>query len=581
MFEDFHFLRPWWFLLILAIPLSVYIYHTVGDTLNRWRAVIDDDLADKLLKKPKAFLTYGGSWVMAAALLLTTVALAGPTWEEIEQPVHKRDDALVIVLDLSYSMLAEDLNPSRVDRAKQKVHDILNNRKEGFSTIVAYAGDPHIVAPLTDDTVTLKNLLRSLDPLMMPIPGSDTASAIALAVDILSNATGRRGQILLLTDGVDRVSSIIQAMDDRYPLSIIGIGTESGAAIPIPTQSEDVTYLRDNTGRIINVRLDVELLSNLASTLNGSYRTISIDDRDIEMLSTGVGLNSDVVTVDKTFDSWHDMGYWLILPIALLAMPGLRRGALLCFLAVIPVQMSHASWWADLWQTPDQQAYQHLREGRADLAKARFDSTDWQGVADYRVGEFEAAAQAFADSELPQARYNLGNALAKAGELEEALGAYESFLRDHPKHEDALFNRDLVQRLLDEHQQQQSGESQHESQNQDNPDSRQGQQNEQNASGDPEVADQDQSATEPKQNGDPPQSQPQQLVEESSKQDEGQAGNSNLKLEERELQDTLDRWLRRIPDDPGGLLRQKFQYETTKRIREGQDLDEPRSSKIW
>lgn len=156
----------------------------------------------------------------------------------------------MIVLDLSYSMKSGDLAPSRLARARQKILDLLAQRREGQTGLIAYAGDAHVVTPLTDDTPTIANLLPALDPDMMPVPGSDPGAAVAQAVDLLHSAGIREGRILLLTDGVDTHDrrEIEQALKDSgVELAVLGIGTQTGAPIPLP----DGGFLKEGDGSIV------------------------------------------------------------------------------------------------------------------------------------------------------------------------------------------------------------------------------------------------------------------------------------------------------------------------------------------
>ena len=177
-----HWMRPEWLWSLVPAALLVLLLWRLRGRLGNWNQVIAPELLPFLVS-PEAgsrgpnllpFILLG--WVLAA------LAAAGPSWEKLPQPVHQKQDALVLVLDLSYSMKSGDLAPSRLDRTRQKLLDLLATRKEGQTGLIAYAGDSHIVTPLTDDTPTIANLLPALAPEMMPVPGSNPAAAVAQAV---------------------------------------------------------------------------------------------------------------------------------------------------------------------------------------------------------------------------------------------------------------------------------------------------------------------------------------------------------------------------------------------------------------
>ena len=124
-------------------------------------------------------------WIPILLLALIAVAAAGPSLNRVELPVIKRADALVIVLDLSASMLAADVQPSRIQRSRQKILDLLETRDEGVTGLVVFAGDAHVVTPLTDDTRTIANLMPALSPSIMPLPGANATSGINMASELL------------------------------------------------------------------------------------------------------------------------------------------------------------------------------------------------------------------------------------------------------------------------------------------------------------------------------------------------------------------------------------------------------------
>ncbi|MDH5298405.1 MAG: VWA domain-containing protein, partial [Desulfobulbaceae bacterium] len=186
LITNFHFLRPLWLLAVLpgaGLFYALWRRHGQG---GQWQKVIDAallpflmgrDLADNRSHRPLTALL--------AAWLLASVSLAGPTWEKLPQPVHKKQDALVLIQDLSLSLYAQDLAPDRLTRARHKLMDILAARTEGTTALIVYAGDAHVVCPLTDDTRTIAAMLPALSPELMPRYGSNIEEAVELALQLL------------------------------------------------------------------------------------------------------------------------------------------------------------------------------------------------------------------------------------------------------------------------------------------------------------------------------------------------------------------------------------------------------------
>ncbi len=573
MTEALHFLRPWWLLALLpAIALTLaWARHRVSG--SHWEASIAPELLAVLLETNTGSRMRILAWVVALALALCAIGLAGPTWERLPQPVEQKNDALIIALDLSLSMFAKDIAPSRLVRARQKVTDILRLRNEGFTALVAYAGDAHAVAPLTDDTHTIENLLAALSPEMMPVFGSKPSSALEVAHQLFANAHVNQGRILLVTDGVDRITDVTKFRDPRFPISILGLGTTHGADIPLDFVNQPGRVLQSDQGDAIIARLDEERLADIARLSHGRYRTLTLNDSDIRhVLAAPLPQDDETLEVDREFDVWADSGYWVCVILLPLLLLGFRRGvfAMLC-IAVLPPP-AHAGIWEDLWQRRDQQAHHVMLEGAPDRAALLFTDPQWRASAQYRSGDFPGAAEGFSVDESLDGYYNLGNALAKLGDFSTAISAYEETLKADPQHEDALFNKDLLEQLLEE---QESSES----------DS-----NEQQQQGDssPQDSSEPQDGSDAQQQPDQQQGQdPEQPENQDSEDQENQADENSDPTEQEmddesrdEKLDALEQWLRRVPDDPGGLLRRKFRYESNQRRRRG-DYQYRETEKIW
>lgn len=583
MLEYFHFLRPVW--LLAFVPIAALAWYWIKRTQSGsgWESAIDDKLLNVLLDTgPRG----SNRWLKAlllCAMAIGTLGLAGPTWEKLPQNVEQKNDALIILLDLSLSMLAEDVKPSRMERARQKITDVLRLRKEGQTALIAYAGDAHAVVPLTDDTATITNLLVALSPEMMPVFGSNPDHALTLAHELLENSFIQQGRILMVTDGIDNINSVSRHRSRAYPISIIGIGTDQGGSIPLDRVRQPGRFLLTEEGNRIIALLDEERLRDVADMTFGHYATAQIGDADIlHALSAPLPGDDETIEVEREFDTWFDQGHWaalLLLPLLLLSF---RKGVFVGFIVAITLPGPSAQAnpfsdiWDSLWLRSDQRGHQALSYGEPEKAATLFeDQSQWQSIAQYRSGDYAGSLMGFREDSSLTGRYNEGNSLARLGEYEAAINLYDQVLSVQPEHEDAQFNKDLVERLLQEQQQaqqQQNEDQQSQGNNQDSESEQNNQQQQQDPS-------EQQQESENSEERDQQESENQQQQEQQGQQQQmAEAQQDESSRDER--QDALEQWLRRVPDDPGGLLRRKFSHETKQRLRRG-ERPARQGDKIW
>lgn len=587
LIENFHFLRPLWLLALIPVLLFFAAMWRVNSVVTAWDKAIDKKLLPYLLDRSKNASQRTPLILLFAAWLLSIIALAGPVWEQLPQPVQKREDALVIVLDLSLSMFAPDHSPNRLDLAKRKLRDILALREEGQTALVVYAGDAHTVTPLTDDVVTIESLVPSLSPNIMPLFGSKPVKAIELATGLLDETDASRGKVLLMTDGIsgfDEELLITELFEDNdYELLIMGIGTEEGA----PIRTNDGNFLTDESGSLIIPTLNKNVLQSLANRVNGRYHDIQLADSDLAYLLTDYELldEEQLSDVEEEFDVWYEFGPWLLLLVLPIAALSFRRGWLFSFVLItgsgmmLPSQQAQALEWKDLWKTKDQQAAEAYANDEHSTAALLFESTDWQGAANYKAENYEAAIAAFSAIDTADGHYNRGNALALSGNYQEAIAAYDMALGLQTDHADAIQNKEIVEQLLEQEQaengENQEGESQeNESEQNSENDSEQDSENSEQQDQESQEGNQDQQQDQQQQNQ-PPEEQ------EGSESNSEQNTPSETTNEEFEEQQSLEQWLRRIEDDPGELLRRKFRYQYRQRQLNGTANSLQNGGQIW
>lgn len=637
MLSEFHFLRPWWLLALLGLAGIVWLLARRQSGAGDWAEYCDEALMPYVLIGSASRQSRLPLWLAGLTGFIAILALAGPAWERLPTPVFRNLSAMVIVLDLSWAMEANDLKPNRLERARFKIDDLLRARKDGQTALLAYAGDAFVVTPLTDDAATISAQLTALSPSIMPVQGTRMDLGLAAAGRLLQQAGQKTGDVLVVTAGEDVASATAaasQLKSEGYRVSLIGVGSREGAPVPLAEGG----FLKNEEGKMRLSRLDIKALWDLAQAGGGVYRTLDAGSADTDAVLEFVDRRAEADQPsgqDVHVDQWRDGGIWLLPLLIPLAAMGFRRGWLglmvLAVLAPVP-QPAEALEWADLWKTPDQQAQRTLQSGDAKAAAERFVDPGWKAAAEYKAGEYVEAAKRLEAIDTPLAQYNRGNALAQQGQLEAALKAYDRALQLNPGHEDAQYNRKLVEDALKKQQEQPQKQDQSES----SKDGEQGQQSKQDQQkqdgqkkpaesqdqkSEPSQAEQDKdqagnkadeekSAGENNESKDPAQASesqsgageddPKRQAPESAGQEKPAEQESaqqetpaeQAQPEEQATKDTKDKpaaaaaqgpepqsesdqaeaqWLRRIPDDPGGLLKRKFSYQY--RLRQQQQSE--------
>ncbi len=601
---EFHFIRPYWLLALL--PYVGILFFLLKSKLSRgnWASVCDEDLLPYLLQEKAVTQSRWPLTTGALATLLIITAIAGPTWNRLPSPVFRNDSALVIALNMSPTMNAEDIKPSRLIRARYKIADILALRKDGQTALLVYSGDAFTVTPLTDDSETIASQLEALTTNIMPSEGSNTELAINKAVELFKQAGLQKGQIFLITDQVDDEGLSAAKHLDGYTLSVLGAGTNDGAPIALTEGG----FMKNQQGTIVIPKLDSELLSKLAEIGKGRYQTITANDSDIKNLLAGLDqpMQQDgKENKNILLEQWDDKGPWLLAIALPLAALSFRKG-LLCWVLLLLLPLpknSYAFEWQDLWQTKNQQAQQAFQNNQYEKAADLFDNADWKAAAEYKAGQYDKALENLKDAKTELSAYNHGNALAQSGQLKEALQAYDQALALNPQNADAKFNRDLVEKEIKKQEEQKKQDPQ---QNQDKQDKQDQKDNKKEPSKDDQ---QEQNSNEQKDSDQKPEqseeqkTQQQQADEQKSADDKAQQEKEaeQKKAEEEkakqaepkkadeskdekdkakqpaatqeqpstEQQQANEQWLKRIPDDPAGLLKRKFMYQYGQRNQQG------------
>jgi len=393
--EHFHFLRPAWALAIIPWLVITLVQNRREVSRSMFGGIIAPHLLEHLRLQ-----RFESRWLnpltftrMITILLL--IMLMGPSWRQQPSPLSQDEAALVILLDVSSSMQQRDIQPSRLQRAKQKIGDLLALRPDKKAALIVYAGSAHTVLSLTADQEILRQYLAAITPAIMPRAGKFPEYALPLVEAVLRESDAP-ATLVLFTDGlgVDSTAAFESYIDrSGDQLLVVGVGTEA--------QEQGLAPLERRS------------LEALASATGGSYQDLTVDDSDVRRLNRKI--DSHYVIIEDSALPWLDSGYVLVFPAMILFLFWFRRGWTLTWAWLLvpllltgnpgpaeaqptagdPVQAEAAvqqetvtgrlqsglQWFADLWLTGDQQGRLLMQAGDYRAAAAHFEDPMWKGLA--------------------------------------------------------------------------------------------------------------------------------------------------------------------------------------------------------
>ncbi|MEN8155369.1 MAG: VWA domain-containing protein [Bacteroidota bacterium] len=447
--QDLWFLRPQWFWGFIPVATIALMFLVSFRRKEEWKRSFSKALLPFITIKgtrshlllPRLFL------ILLLGLMI--VGLAGPTWEEREQPGNRTEAALVIVLDLSRSMLAEDIQPNRLERARLKLKDLFDAQPGIRTALVAYAGSAHTVVPFTKDYPVISSQMEALRPGIMPMMGTNLDDALDLADSLLQRIEAP-SSILLVTDGVGPGDlERIRESTGRSRVEVMIMGTPGGATIPWGRG-----VVRDRSGKPVVAGFDPSLLMELGNAPQVNIVTVTLDESDVKILAMHIRENLEFIAdPEEAETAWKDAGYWLLIPAMLLSLLWFRRGWMvhwIWLLFIIPGCSDGNDFsMADLFRSPDQQGQQLYEKGEVKEAAERFESAHRKGYAWAEAGELGKAAEAYSRETNAEGFYNLGVLYARMGDVEAARGAFAAALEMDPELEVARENLERVDVVLD------------------------------------------------------------------------------------------------------------------------------------
>ena len=575
--HNFHFLRPW-LLLLLVLPVSLYGFYFRGiNAQSSWQKVIDKRLLDFLLVKGSAgrrrFLVLTALFGMIMAI----ISAAGPSWQKVEVPLLSPKNPVMVLLNLSSDMTQTDITPSRLMRAKYKIKDFLAMLKGNQAGLIVYSSEPFMISPLTEDMNILENLLPAINLDIMPANGDRLDRAIDFASSKLKSAGYSKGELVIFAADVGQkfdqaLAAAKKAKAEGFTIDIVGVSSFSN-----------------------------EKLSMVASSGGGSYWLIQTDDNKIATLAQELSQNTGDISIGKNMRTiWFDGGYWLLIVPLVCCLLFFRKG----ILVVVLLFGLSPNAYAGFFTNSDQDGLKAFNQGDYAQAASSFENSNWKAASYYRMGDYKSAFKAYQKDNSVEGLYNQGNALAKSGQIKEAISKYEEVLKLNPNHEDAKFNLEYLKKQQDKQNQQNQQNQQQQQDNKDeqnNNDNNQQQneedkgqdnQSEQESTQSPSQGDNDsnsqtnQDQASPQDSGEQDknsdredenanqerQSASQDMLDENN-QDNKNSNFQGAMNKEGEKEDEYDekmqakaRQYREIPEDPGGLLK-AFIYQEYRQNR--------------
>jgi len=435
-FAAFHFLRPE--LLWALAPFVVYALSLAlrGRQASPWARAVAPHLLRHLMHRSRLRSAVGPEALLALAGAIAVIAAAGPTYRPQPDTGDPAKSPLVIVMDLGSSMAAQDVSPSRAERARLELRDLVRARPESPTALIVVAGSAHVLMPLTDDPSVLDQYLNALEPDLMPFDGEAFAKAASLVEAMAPQAKAPLG-VLLVTDGIPPPGAAAFAELRRKVgagFVVLAVGGSGDPAKGVPAF--------DHAG-----------LDRFADSVDGELVELSFAERDVRRILSALALHQAKTLDPDDARFWEDAGYLCVIPLALGIALWFRRGWVLgrhlSALTLLLLSVSGCSGRpADLWLTPDQQGRLLFDEGRYAEAAERFQDPMWKGLAYYANQKFADAAAAFAAVDTKEGLYNLGNAYAQGGKLGAALHAYDRALARSPTFREARHNADLMRELI-------------------------------------------------------------------------------------------------------------------------------------
>ncbi len=584
---NIHFIYPEWFLALIPLVVLWWFFVKNHRLNNNWQNIIDKHLLLKLsgsnkIQKKLKYLPL----LVALVLILTVLALSGPSFFQKKSPLYQLEKLQVILLDASISTYADDIKPSRFKRSILLIKQLLKQTKEGETMLIAFSGEPYIISPPTSDAKPIINLLDGLTQNILPVGGQNLNLALKYSKEIIAKYKNKSIDILLLTDdnivGSDSLETAKQLYQQDFRLSVLVVSGD-----------KDITFNNKNI-----VKANTRLLQLLAKNGGGIYQKLTNDVLDIKnyLNFTEQHLATNNKQNTKQIKTWINSGIYLVF-VLLLLVSLMFRGGYFLNIAIFVILFTDSTvgyasdnYLDNIWQTNNSQAKQYYNNKQYQKAADKFTNKNWQANALYKADEYESSSELF--KELGE-DYNYANSLAKQNKYQDAIKVYDSIAKDNINYKNAQINSGVIKGIIKQKKQQQykDGDKQQLKPDKDGdkqqlkPD-KDGDKLKPDKDGDKQQLKPDKDGDKQQQNKDDEDNKDkknkdedeQQQVKSSDKQDEeGKQKTKQKKLQEDRInsqikKQKLEQVFKKIKTKPINLLKQKFIIERRQRINNNSEF---------
>ncbi len=426
--SDFHFLRPelLWFLLPVIV-VTIIALVSLREQVS-WKKTIASHLRKYVISKGsesrRKLIQLGLSLFLSLAIL----GAAGPTWKRVQMPGSILETPMVIILNMSPSMLKSDIQPNRIERSKFKLNDLLVASPGARIAMVGFSGSAHTIVPLTRDYNILSSHINSLSPDIMPVEGNNLSAALEMTDTILLNISAP-GKIIIFSDTFDEdVADLL--------LNYSSVNDHNITIYPVISEQN----------------MDKNSLNRLSAADNITLAMMTLDKSDMELIAKTTRENLRFKESDtEKEDDWIDMGFWFMIPFAIYILFWFRKGWVIYSIAfmIITTSCSGDLKFKDLWYTKDYQGQQSYDKGDYEAATGLFSDPLHKGVAYYKNGDFEQAIEELKKDSSAAGSYNLGLAYIKSGNYAAAAIAMSDAVEKDPDLTIAADKRDVLQQIIE------------------------------------------------------------------------------------------------------------------------------------
>lgn len=448
--SDFHFLRPLWLLLAVLALLLPWVWQRGRALQQRMFGNIAEHLLAHLLITPQDHQRWRPVHWLSGALVLGALAAAGPTWEQDRPDFVENRAPLIIAVDLSPSMDASDVQPTRLEAAKHSLHDLVQRRAGARTGLIAYAGSAHLVLPATDDAALLDSFIQALGTELIATPGKNVGAVIDQANRLLQ-VDHAPSTLLLLTDGADtqNLDSLAKRLaGSDLQVLVMAVGNTDGGMI---RNASGQPRMASNGAQAL-AHFDAAALKQLATALHAPLGSLTQSDDDIDWVELHAQQHFQEVSDQQQAPHWKDAGYWLCWPLLAVALLGVRKGWSVNWLATgllactlgWPAAPAQANALTDAFFTRDQQGRWAFEHQHLPQAAALFVDPHWKGIAAYQAADFDLALATFARLDTAQAWFYLGNIHVRRFHFDLAITAYQQALQRQPVFPQATANLALA-----------------------------------------------------------------------------------------------------------------------------------------